>query len=146
MPNKPPTASCQPANPGKPRLRWPRKDRDAVDKLYHTQRWERFSRLIRDKNPICQVVEAGKQCREISKVVHHIKSPRQAPDLFLEPSNVVAICEAHHETSEGEDMANPHQYVPTNGMFGAVHTHEYLKPIEPGQVRILANGTAIVGK
>jgi hypothetical protein len=51
---------------------------------------------------MCQRIQKnGEQCHEPAKIVHHLWSPRQRPDLFIVPSNVVCLCANDHPTDEG---------------------------------------------
>jgi hypothetical protein len=74
--------------------------------------WKRFRKWFLGLNPICQLIENGKQCMNFATVVHHRKAVRQHPELFLVASNCVGLCASHHDHREG-DTGNE-QYVPTN--------------------------------
>src|SRR2546423_12174942 len=109
---KPPTAKL-------PEVKTPvaksERDRDSMRPLYKTARWVKFAALVKNCNPQCQRTVNGQQCTQPSKVVHHLVSPRVRPELFLDWQYVVAICAEHHETSEGENLAEPHTYAITQG-------------------------------
>lgn len=116
---------------------------DRNDRLYHTKNWERFSALMRERNPICQAVIDGKQCRYPSKISHHLISPKVDMAKFLEPSNIVCLCLEHHPNTPGE--IKPHIYTPTNGPFGEIFKHAVVAPLKKGEVRIGEGGVAEIG-
>jgi hypothetical protein len=100
-------------------------------KLYDSSRWRGAtgtSALVRSKNPICQFLDdEGKQCTRASAVVHHLCDPKDNDRLFLEWSNLVAICAAHHQGGQaGEQMG--YKYCHTIGFHGAVFYHGFLFP------------------
>lgn len=84
-----------------------RRKYDPNDKRYKTTAWKRLSQVMRRLNPICQRIPAtglykpGEQCHAPAALVHHIISPRQRPDLFLVPSNLICSCEQCHPDTEG---------------------------------------------
>jgi hypothetical protein len=41
-------------------------------------------------------MEDGIQCHRRANAVHHLKSPRTNPELFVEPTNVKALCKKCH--------------------------------------------------
>lgn len=85
-----------------------RKKNDPERKRYQTAAWHRFRFHILNRNPICQKLIHGRQCREPAMVVHHLLSPRQRPDLFLEPHNVLALCaNCHPGGEEGTPLWKP---------------------------------------
>ena len=77
-----------------------RKRNDPINRLYWLASWKRFCRIVFNRNQICQRIIKGEQCREAATVVHHLISPRQRPDLFLDPTNVLALCEHCHPGGE----------------------------------------------
>lgn len=87
---------------------------DSVGGIYDRQPWPGFqARMIRN-NVICQRLQDGVQCRNKSKVVHHLISPRQDMSRFVDPTNVVCLCAHCHPPTEG----TPHwkvnvDFVPT---------------------------------
>jgi hypothetical protein len=87
---------------------------DSVGGMYDRQPWPGFqARMIRN-NVICQRLNRGVRCRNLSKIVHHLIGPRQRPDLFVDPKNVVCLCRHCHPPDEG----TPHwregvDFVPT---------------------------------
>jgi hypothetical protein len=83
--------------------RW-RKATDEISKWYHRAPWPAFKRKILNDNIVCQRLYDGVQCRNRSKLVHHLVSPRVLPALFVDPTNVVALCENCHPTSEGTPL------------------------------------------
>src|ERR1019366_10418928 len=74
---------------------------DAVDKKYHTAAWTHFRAALLVRNPQCQRLDHGEECRNAGKILHHLISPRVRADLFLTPSNVVALCADHHPSDDG---------------------------------------------
>jgi 5-methylcytosine-specific restriction enzyme A len=77
-----------------------RKKNDPCRKMYNTSAWFRFRWFVLNRNPICQRIVKGVQCRDAATVVHHLLSPRQRPDLFLEPTNVLCLCAGCHPGGE----------------------------------------------
>jgi len=77
-----------------------RKKNDPCARLYRTTAWFRFRWFVLNRNPICQRIVKGEQCRESATVVHHLLSPRQRPDLFLDPANVLCLCAGCHPGGE----------------------------------------------
>lgn len=77
-----------------------RKTNDPINRLYWLSAWKRFCRMVLNRNPICQRIIKGEQCREAARVIHHLISPRHRPDLFLEPTNVLALCFNCHPGGE----------------------------------------------
>jgi len=76
------------------------------DKRYTTGAWPKLSRVMRGLNPICQRIIVSnlygtEQCHSPATLVHHIVSPRQRPDLFLVPSNLICLCDQCHPDAEG---------------------------------------------
>lgn len=78
-----------------------RREHDEIIRWYDKPYWRTFRNWLWRQNPICQRLEAGQPCRNPSKIAHHLVSPRQRPDLFLEATNVVMLCSHHHPDSEG---------------------------------------------
>src|SRR5262249_40024169 len=115
-------------------------------KWYHNAPWTRFRKTLVQLNPICQVVFAGgRRCMNAAKVGHHLVSPFDDITRFLDPRNVVAICEACHGPEAGEDPDSNRTFVPTKWIMGARYPHEPRKPLAPGETRILAPGVAQTG-
>ena len=50
---------------------------------------------------MCQRVINGERCHDFATVVHHVLSPRDRPDLFIDESNCRAVCVPHHPTGQG---------------------------------------------
>jgi hypothetical protein len=85
---------------------------DEVMKLYRTQRWERFKRYMRARNPLCQrILEDGTQCEQFSTILHHIVSPRVTLHLMFDAENILCVCAQHHPNTPGE--LDPSRYVKT---------------------------------
>jgi hypothetical protein len=77
---------------------------DPVTRLYGQNRWLDFRRMMLSENYMCQRINAGVQCQRLATLAHHLISPRQRPDLFVDPLNVVALCAGCHPTSEGTPL------------------------------------------
>ena len=87
---------------------------DDVDKMYQRTRWLRFRNWIHAQNPICQRINRGEQCRNPSKICHHLISPRRDPSRFLDATAVCMLCEHCHPPDEGtETWRVGVDYVPT---------------------------------
>jgi len=69
--------------------------------MYLHPRWKKFRQWFLRLNPVCQRVIDGVRCERIADTVHHLLSPRQRPDLFIDATNVKAVCRAHHHHGEG---------------------------------------------
>jgi hypothetical protein len=121
-------------------LRWQPKT-NATDRRYDTQAWRKFSRLLRDLNPVCLVIDEHGRCNRPSKVVHHLVSPHVDGSKFLSPANNVPICEFHHTPDEGEAADSHRSFAPTKWIMGAEYPHE--KPKAFAGVRIGAGGVSI---
>jgi hypothetical protein len=79
-----------------------RRRNDEVRKMYAQARWPKSQHHFLNSNPMCQRLQPdGSPCRNGATLVHHLISPRQRPDLFVDPHNVVALCANCHPTSEG---------------------------------------------
>lgn len=69
----------------------------------YDRKWNKFRESILNERPLCQdCLEAG--LTSPANEVHHIKKLREAPELRLEPSNVMCLCKACHSrrTARGE--------------------------------------------
>ena len=121
------------------------KEHDEYDRFLHTARWLKFSRLMRDLNPICQHIVFGTRCQRVSKEVHHILDARTYPEKRLHPGNVVCLCPEHHPKTQGEAEDSNRTFAATRGPFQAVYEHARPAPLKKGEVRITANGVARVG-
>ena len=82
---------------------------NSVKHLYDSRVWRsRFSPMMLRLNPICQRLDDdGKQCDRPATVVHHLRSPRECPTRFLDPTNVVCVCERHHPPDAGTPNWKP---------------------------------------
>jgi hypothetical protein len=78
------------------------RNQDEVSKWYRTARWVRFREWFLRNNPICQRIVSGKRCERIATLLHHHKSPREYPELFLDADNCAALCADHHHAHEGD--------------------------------------------
>jgi hypothetical protein len=74
---------------------------DPIRKLYNSHTWRTFRVWFLGLNPICMRIENGKRCLRFADTVHHLLSPRNRPDLFLDATNVKAVCTAHHHHGDG---------------------------------------------
>ena len=126
------TGGCRNAVPaGQPhcdscQARRPKETRYPQDKRYNTAVWRQTSQNVRRYNPICQLLDdTGKQCTNKSDVVHHLRDPKDAPELFLDWKNLVAICTEHHGHMQGETFGR--RFVHTIG-FQRVFEHGWLYP------------------
>jgi hypothetical protein len=94
-----------------------------TSRFYYTSAWAQCSQNIRVHNPICaKVDENGKQCQRKSALVHHIRDPRDAPELKLSWGNLVPLCQECHDGGARGSIAGE-RYVHTLGPFGAVFKH-----------------------
>jgi hypothetical protein len=154
MPERPLHSCAQPgcsnaAPGGQPycvscQARRPKETRYPQDKKYNTADWRKTSANVRRYNPICQLLDdTGKQCTNPSAVVHHLRDPKDAPELFLDWHNLVAICEEHHGHTRGETLGR--RFCHTIG-FNRVFEHGCLYPnnhpdYKPQEAAILVGGT-----
>jgi 5-methylcytosine-specific restriction endonuclease McrA len=62
-----------------------------TDRRYSSSAWQKLRKavLARDGH-LCQI--QGPRCRGYATSVHHLVPSSQAPDLFWEPTNLVAAC------------------------------------------------------
>jgi len=74
---------------------------DEVRKLYKRSFWIRFQAWFLRKHPVCQRVIDGIRCLQPATVVHHMLSPRDRPDLFIDEDNCRAVCASHHHGGQG---------------------------------------------
>lgn len=74
----------------------PTREQDPIQRIYDTANWKRYRALILAHNPICCRIWKGEQCTRPSTMVHHIRSPRTAPELFTTPENTIALCANCH--------------------------------------------------
>lgn len=101
---------------------------DKVRQFELSTAWINYSQAVRSNNPLCQVVENGRQCQHVSELTHHIVDPKDAWDLRLDWSNLVAICFKHHSHARGDIV--PRQYVPTRRtILGNVEVFEHAAPV-----------------
>jgi hypothetical protein len=85
---------------------------DPTRKLYGTSRWLNFRRWFLANNPICLHLDpdTNEQCSDIAVELHHLKSPRDYPELFNDALNVVGLCRRHHHKAPGESTEQPRKY------------------------------------
>jgi 5-methylcytosine-specific restriction endonuclease McrA len=61
------------------------------DRRYSTARWQKLRRaVLAHYGYVCQV--EGPRCTGHATTAHHVVPSSQAPELFWEPSNLVASC------------------------------------------------------
>lgn len=82
-------AKCQPA---------PQHNKTTKERGYGSD-WQRFSLAYRKEFPLCQVCLMEERI-EPSRHTHHIVKIVDAPELRLDRSNVLSVCEACHERVE----------------------------------------------
>ncbi len=78
-----------------------RKASDPIRKMYASVRWLNFRAMLIRQQQSCQRLWDGVRCRNKPALVHHLRSPKERADLFVVPSNCVALCEHCHPTTEG---------------------------------------------
>lgn len=115
---------------------------------HDSQRWRDLSPLVRAKNPLCQWIDrhTNMQCQRPSAIVHHLKDWKDAPHLFFDWANFVAVCLEHHQGGQrGETQG--YIYTHTIGPNDAVYLHdggwpiwrpEYTPPTENDLVYLMA--------
>jgi hypothetical protein len=101
---------------------------DPVRKLYWQARWRGphgLQKFLLAKNPQCQKLELVNgvlvQCLMLSTCVHHLRDPKEAPQLFLTASNCVCLCEGRqgrHGHHPGGLAGTPHWKVAKPGDKG----------------------------
>jgi 5-methylcytosine-specific restriction endonuclease McrA len=64
--------------------------RKELDQMRRTHAWRKLSEQVRREEPTCRLGLPG--CTGVSEVSDHIIPASQAPDLFLERSNVRGSC------------------------------------------------------
>lgn len=75
---------------------------DEIRKLYKRKFWLDFQQWFLRQHPLCARVIDGARCFYAATVVHHRKSPRTHPELFITESNCVGLCANHHHGHEGD--------------------------------------------
>jgi len=85
-----------------------------VQKMYDSPRWSNFKKIMRGfGNAFCQrILDDGTRCRNAGKIWHHLLSPRQRPDLFTDPENLVLSCADCHPPNSG-NPTDGYLWVPT---------------------------------
>jgi hypothetical protein len=94
-----------------------RRKHDDVDLLYGRVRWINFREFILHRRPLCQKIIKGTPCRNPSRIIHHLISPRVDISKFVDPDNVLALCETCHTPEEGTPYWRPgidYAYIPTD--------------------------------
>ena len=89
-----------------------------------------LQKFVLAKNPQCQKLELVNgvlvQCRQFSRVCHHLRDPKDAPHLFLTASNTAATCFDHHP---GGIAGTPNWRVATPGDTGLPGVDYYVATI-----------------
>lgn len=89
----------------------------ASDPFYHTEAWRRARRAALERDHwLCQdhlaQQRAGARIRvPTATVVHHIQPREDYPELALELSNLVSLCEACHNKRHPEKGGSPESRV-----------------------------------
>jgi hypothetical protein len=78
-----------------------RKSNDPVRKLYAAVRWLNFRDVLIRQQQSCQRLWDGVRCQNKPTLVHHLRSPKERPDLFIVPSNCIALCAHCHPPDQG---------------------------------------------
>jgi hypothetical protein len=89
------------------------KSQKAFFKEYHSKRWQDLRALLLRSNPVCQLIEEGKQCNQPSKYCHHLISPLADSGLLFKWQNLVMLCAHHHDNREGEQENDPRNFADT---------------------------------
>jgi 5-methylcytosine-specific restriction protein A len=83
---------------------WERVERRAIARqrgsstaLGYDRAWQRFRAWMLHVRPLCQDCAATGLTVAASEV-HHVAKIRDRPDLRLDPTNVMCLCEACHST------------------------------------------------
>jgi len=74
---------------------------DPTNKLYKRVAWQRMRQLMLASNPMCTRLINGAVCPNPATLVHHLRSPREAPELFTEATNLVCLCASCHPDDAG---------------------------------------------
>jgi hypothetical protein len=82
----------------------PNKKLDETAKLYACSKWRNVSRMVREQNYRCQRLYASIQCWSQSRLVHHLISPLDRPELMYDPKNLVALCIKCHGGQAGTPL------------------------------------------
>lgn len=71
------------------------------DKLRATYVWEQKSKEIRKNSRyLCEICEESNVYQYKKLSVHHIYSLNEAPERWLDNSNLICLCELHHKLAE----------------------------------------------
>ena len=78
---------------------------DVLSSIYNTGRWKKFRGWIRTTRILCE------RCKAEGRItpgvhVHHLKSPREVPELTFETSNVVLWCHSCHSSYHAKQRTN----------------------------------------
>jgi 5-methylcytosine-specific restriction protein A len=83
------------------------------DPFYNSPEWRRLQPFLKRKNSICQRKVNGVQCMNPSVICHHLRGIHTAPELKLDPNNLVMLCREHHPDDETPLWKVGADYVPT---------------------------------
>ena len=61
------------------------------DRRYGSKEWKRLRRVVLHRDQY-ECLVRGPRCTSRATTVHHLKPSSQRPDLFWEPSNLIASC------------------------------------------------------
>lgn len=100
---KPPSLGSKPTDRHREYNRFGRDD--VLTGIYNTNRWKRFRRQIRTGRVLCEQCST-KERPVIGVHVHHLKSPREFPELTFEPSNVLLWCHSCHSSHHAKSQSN----------------------------------------
>ena len=89
--------------PTVPMYRPPVRNPDSLLPIYSRAPWRRFREAMRQQRPLCENCLAAGRHMETEEI-HHLVSPREAPDRILDPTNVRALCTACHSRETNEEI------------------------------------------
>jgi len=85
-----------------------------TDPFYQSPEWIRTRKWRRSRNPICQRIVNGVQCMNPSYHCHHKLGIHTAPELRLDPNNLVMLCRHCHPDYETPEWREGIDYVPSD--------------------------------
>jgi 5-methylcytosine-specific restriction protein A len=77
----------------------PRKETKSTSERGYGYDWYKFSLRYRSEYPICQVCESAGRIEPATEV-HHIEKITDRPDLRLDWSNCLSVCQSCHKEIE----------------------------------------------
>jgi len=107
---------------------------DPTKLLYDRAEWKGprgTQKAIIRQNPLCQFLSNGVQCNRPSTDVHHLRDPKDFPELMHDPENLCAVCKQHHQGGQRGDTQG-YLYVPTI-WYGRKYPHidSFGQPVLP---------------